>query len=90
MDENNSTYTIEQRGTAFVVIDSLDYLCGIFNTAAQAEEAVPKIHASIKRGFIHDWLLKLWQQRRHTNRPQSKQVSKNKYTPRPTNTSANK
>lgn len=91
MSKNNLTYTIEQRGTSQVVIDSLGYLCGIYDTVANAELAIPKINASIKRGFIHDWLLKLWQSRRQQqNRPQTRQVYKNNSTPRRSNTGSNK
>lgn len=90
MSKNNLTYTIEQRGTSQVVIDSLGYLCGIYDTVANAELAIPKINASIKRGFIHDWLLKLWQQKRQQNRPQNRQVYRNNSTPRRSNTGSNK
>lgn len=90
MSKTNLTYSIEQRGTSFVVIDSLGYLCGIYDTQANAVTAVPKINASIKRGFIHDWLLKIWQARRYNNRPQNRQVSKNNSTPRRSNGSSNK
>lgn len=90
MSKTNLTYSVEQRGTSFVVIDSLGYLCGIFDTQANAEIAIPKINASIKRGFIHGWLLKIWQARRYDNRPQTRQVYRNNSTPRRSNGGSNK
>ena len=82
MAKKNLTFTIEQRDTSQVVIDSLGYFCGIFDTVANAEIAIPKIKASINRGFIHSWLLKPRQQH---NRKQSSQVSNKNLTPRRSN-----
>lgn len=90
MTKINATFNIEQRGTSFVVIDSLGYLCGIYDTQANAEIAIPKIKASIKRGFIHDWLLKAWEQRRYQNRQQNRQSYRNNSTARRSNQTQNK
>lgn len=64
----NLTYTIEQKGTSFIVIDSLECVCGIYDTEANAALAIPKINANVNRGYVHSWLLKpVWKQNRQVS-----------------------
>jgi hypothetical protein len=80
MSKIQLTYTIEQRGTGQVIIDSLGYVCGIHATVADAQKALPHVKANLNRGFVHAWTLKKPFQQQ--NRKQNGQVSKNKYTPK--------
>lgn len=44
-------FTIEERGTAKVLVDNYGYLCGVFATYRHAKEAIPKIRRNLIREF---------------------------------------
>lgn len=78
------TVTVVEKNNAFILVDSEGYTCGIFATQQDADKAIAATTANINRGYIPEWVIRKSLKKNFIpNRKSVRQVSKNKYTTKP-------
>lgn len=63
-------FVVKELNKGAVVIDSEGYTCGVYETLAQAEKAIPSIKRNLEKGSVSPKLLK--QERQQNRQPSRK------------------